>query len=125
MSENTQIAAAQNPAKYPNNAAYSDSNWTSDFDAVSEIQYILFLIDDPWVADEVNQQSLTLMKGWCQFITKLPCLCDPFVGLNPSDAAKLMASVAQWCIGSDNEMAQAHFRSIMSACKDIDPSSTS
>jgi len=58
MSENTQIPAAQNPAENPSNAAYSDSNWKSDFDALSEIQYILFLMEGAWGTDAI-QTDLT------------------------------------------------------------------
>jgi hypothetical protein len=123
MSENTQIPAAQNPAENPSNAAYSDSNWKSDFDAVSEIQYIVYLLDDPWVAPRVNQQDLTVMKNFSMLITTMPSLCDPFVGLNPSDAAKLIASLAQPFIAFNDEMVCLEFQSIISACKDIDPSS--
>jgi len=65
------------------------------------------------------------MKSYCTGIAGLRSLCDPFVGLNPSDAAKLIASLAKPLLASDHYRIPELFGSIFSVCRDIDPSSTS
>jgi len=126
MSETAQISAAQNPAAKPSEADYSDSSWKSDFDALNGIQYILAALYwcrplDGWSSDKTDSDKIDfdikVISNFSQHI--LGSLRYPFASLSPSDAAKLIASIAKSlpycqgvCISSD----------IISDCKDIDPS---
>ena len=124
MSETAQISAAQNPAAKPADAAYTDSSWKSDFDALNSIQYILCILnwtdssDDAALSDQIKP-DVQAISAYCQTIIESQFLCDPFTSLNPSDAAKLIASLAQ----SLSDQQDSNY--IISACKDIDPSSVS
>ena len=124
MSETAQISAAQNPAAKPSEADYSDSSWNSDFDALNGIQYVLCSLNwtDPGGGVAWSDQVATdiqYISNWCQGILASSALGDPFLGLNASDAAKLIASLAK------SLPDQQDLNYIISACKDIDPSSVS
>ena len=116
MSENTQVSAAQNPAENPSNAAYSDPSWQSDFDTLNGIQYILFLTrsaNASGFSPDTIYADIQNISDRCQAIGDL--LSGPFAALNPSDAVKLIASVA-------NSLPDQQGSNIISACKEIDPS---
>jgi hypothetical protein len=90
MSENTQIPAVQKPAENASEAAYSNANWQSDFDALNTIQYILYLMSVPqeqrtW--SDAIQAFLDEITHCCNDIARNVALCDPYLGLNTSEAA--------------------------------------
>jgi len=140
--ENAQIRSDQSLVEIPSEVAYSNANWQSDFDALSGIQYLLNLVTSdsqgftrPW--PPAIQSFLDEISSCCKNLYHNPTLCNPFRGLTPSDAAKLIAPLA------------IHFRDlypepsrgltpldldgtiwvdmdhIVGFCKDIDPSSAS
>jgi hypothetical protein len=85
----------------------------------------------PW--SDAIQSALDEISGACQMIRKLNPLRGPFVGLNPSGAAKLIASVAEPLLPLFPQPAPAGpgqyiggcLTWIIGTCKDIDPSSVS
>jgi|ERR1700733_9795068 hypothetical protein len=136
MSDNAEISAAQNPDENASEAAYSDSNWKSDFDALNGIQYILYLMSvNPNLSrwSDAIQSDLDCMYDYCQAIGLMHPLCDPFAALDSSDAVKLIAPLAEQLLvlypdpprGSLPDLIQIRLRSIIVDCKDIDPSSAS
>lgn len=137
MPENAQIPAAQKQAENPSKAAYTDSNRQSDTDALNGIQFSLACVNacrpDPgWSPDEIDA-DITYISEQCQFLSGGYPISDPFRGLNASDAAKLIAGLAeqlhalypQPITGSPQDLIVANSSYIISACKDIDPSSVS
>jgi len=133
-SENIQIPAAQNAAENPGQPDYSDPSWQSDFDALNGIQYVLYLmsvIPNLRTWSDAIQSDLDTMYNFCQIIAGMTPLSGPITALNSSDAAKLIASIADPLIV--NSEPPSHPQStiysnltwIVDACKNIDPSSAS
>jgi hypothetical protein len=139
LPENAQIRSAQNPAKSTSEAAYSNANWQSDFDALNSIQYILYLMSTfpatrTW--SDAIQNLLNDISHCSTDISHNALLCGPFRGLNASDAAKLIAPFAaqnrdlypEPPPNTPYELDGAcwiNFNYIVNDCKDIDPSSVS
>lgn len=140
--ESAQIRSDQSLVEIPSEVAYSSANWQSDFDALSGIQYILYLVlvssqenDRPWSPD--IQSCLDKISGCCTNLYHNPTLCNPFRGLTPSEAAKLIAPLAiQFRDLYPDPGPDATFpgldgttwlemNNIVNYCKDIDPSSVS
>jgi hypothetical protein len=97
--ENAQIRSDQSLVEIPSEVAYSNANWQSDFDALSGIQYLLNLVTSdsqgftrPW--PPAIQSCLDKISGCCKDLYHNPTLCNPFRGLTPSDAARLIAPLA-------------------------------
>jgi hypothetical protein len=96
--ENAQIRSDQSLVETPSEVAYSNANWQSDFDALSGIQYIVYLTtansgnNRPW--SPAIQSFLDDISKCCKNLYHNPTLCNPFRGLTPSDAAKLIAPLA-------------------------------
>jgi hypothetical protein len=128
MSEEAQISPDQDP--------FTDSSWQSDYDAVNGIQLFLRLltsapVGDGW-GDDIDSDIIT-MSNMCQVIAEMGPLSDPYASLSSSDAVKLIAGLAeqlhalypQPISGSPQDLIAANSNYIISACKDIDPSSAS
>ncbi len=99
LPENAQIRSDQSLVEIPSEVAYSNANWQSDFDALSGIQYLLYLVTTdssgftrPW--PPAIQSFLDDISSTCKNLYHNPTLCNPFRGLTPSDAAKLIAPLA-------------------------------
>lgn len=137
MSENAQILAVPNPAENPSKANVSDSSWQSDYDAVNGIQFALSCVnaccpESGWSPEEIDV-DLRTMSNFCQIIAETGPLRDPYVSLSSREAAKLIAGLAeqlhapypQPISGSPQDLIVTNSNYIISACKDIDPSSAS
>jgi hypothetical protein len=132
MSENPQVPAAQNPAENPSKANLSDPNWQTDLDAWNGIQYILYLMSGVQQTDAI-QHELDSIGNCTRIMSYAVDFCGPYLGLTPSDAAKLIASIAKPLLAlykdatfaSYDQYLQDKLGGIIDMCKDIDPSSAS
>lgn len=129
MSGNAQVSAAQNPAENPSKAVNSDPNLQSYFDAWNGIQHVLYLMSEVQQTEAI-QHELDGITNICT-IEGLT-FWQLFEGFTPSDAAKLIASIAEklvvdpWPTSSNcADYFQSTFKQIIILCKDIDPSSVS
>lgn len=142
LPENAQIRSDQSLVEIPSEVAYSNANWQSDFDALSGIQYLLNLVTSdsqgftrPW--PPAIQSCLDKISSCCKSLYQNPTLCNPFRGLTPSDAAKLIAPIAiqfrdlypepgdGLTPTSLDDSIWLDMDHIVEDCKDIDPSSVS
>lgn len=139
MPENAQIRSALNSAENPSEAAYSNANWQSDFDALNGIQYILYLMsafpaERTW--SDAIQGFLNDITHCSTDISHNDLLGGPFRGLNASDAAKLIAPLAKQVRDRYPEPPPntpydldgaiwINMNYIVNDCKDMDPSSAS